>query len=154
MRFPYKVTLCYIFNEKSEVLLQKKARGFGVGNWNGPGGKVDAGETPEEGAIREVWEETGIKISKPEKAGVIEFVFIDNHDDNNYTHVFRALEWEGEPVDKGEGELRWFKIDEIPLAKMWDDDQYWLPGVLQGGKVHKRFYFDKNSKVVKQKDLS
>lgn len=118
-----------------------------MGNWNGPGGKVDLGETPEEGAIREVWEETGIKITKIEKAGELEFIFKNNYDSNNYTHVFRALEWSGEPEDKGEGELRWFEPDKIPLDKMWDDDQYWLPEVLSGAEVHKRFLFDNNSKV-------
>jgi 8-oxo-dGTP diphosphatase len=153
MKFPYIVNLTYIFNDKGEVLLQKKARGFGVGNWNGPGGKVELGETPAEGAIREVEEETGLRISKLEPAGEIEFVFDNNHDSNNYTYVYRALEWSGIPEDKGEGELKWFKIDEIPLDKMWDDDQYWLPDVLRGGHVHKRFHFNEDSKVIKNIDL-
>ena len=153
MKFPYITTIVYIFNNKGEVLLQKKARGFGAGNWNGPGGKIEAGETPEEGAKREVEEETGLIVDKLESAGEIEFVFKHNYDWNNYAHVFRALSWSGTPEDKGEGELKWFKIDEIPLDKMWDDDRYWLPGVLKGESVRKRFYFDENSKVKKQIDL-
>ena len=153
MKFPYITTIIYIFNDKGEVLLQKKARGFGVGNWNGPGGKTETEETPEEGAKREVKEETGLIVNKLEAAGTIEFIFKHNYDWNNYTHVFRAFDWAGTPEDKGEGELKWFKINKIPLDKMWDDDQYWLPNVLKGGHVNKRFYFDDNSKVVKQVDL-
>lgn len=153
MNFPYTVNLVYIFNDRGEVLLQKKARGFGAGNWNGPGGKVEPGETPAAGAMREVWEETDLKIRRLETAGELEFVFPHKEADNNYTYVFRALEWAGRPLDKGEGELRWWPINKIPLDNMWDDDRYWLPEVLAGGYVHKRFYFDVNSKVTKHIDL-
>lgn len=154
MKFPYTTTLCYIFNGKGEVLLQKKARGFGEGKWNGPGGKVDSGETPEATAIREVEEETEIKIKELEEAGVLEFVFTANQEANNYTYVYRAFKWEGEPKNTGEGKLKWFKKEEIPLAKMWDDDQYWLLTVLGGGSVYKRFYFDANGKVMKYYDIN
>ena len=152
-KFPYKVNICYIFNDKGEVLLQKKARGFGKGKWNGPGGKIEKGETPEMSTIREVREETDIKISRLEKAGEIEFIFTKDHGSNNYTHVYRAIEWQGEPRDRGEGELKWFKLDEIPLKQMWDDDKYWLPQVLAGGKVHMRFYFDEKGEVIRYNKL-
>ena len=151
--FPYIVNLCYIFNDRAQVLLQKKARGFGVGKWNGPGGKVEDGETPEQSVIREIEEETSIKLIKLEKAGVIEFIFTVKPESNNYSHIFRAVEWEGKPRNMGEGELKWFDIDKLPLDKMWDDDKYWLPGVLKGGSVHMRFYFDADGIVVKHEDL-
>ena len=149
MGFPYIVNLCYVFNKKGEVLLQHKSRGFGVGKWNGVGGKKEPEETIEESAIREVKEEADITMKKLEKMGELEFVFVGNEESNNYTHVFICRDWEGEPKDLGEGELKWFKIDEIPLDKMWDDDQYWLKSLLKGEYQHKRFYFDKNGKVIK-----
>lgn len=51
---PRKVlTLAFIRDlERGELLLGLKKRGFGEGNWNGFGGKVELGETIEEGAIR------------------------------------------------------------------------------------------------------
>ena len=49
-----------IFNEKGEVLLQKRADN---GYWGLPGGKVDIGESVAQGAIREVLEETGRAFS-------------------------------------------------------------------------------------------
>ncbi len=152
MNFPYIVNLNYILNDRGEVLLQKKARGFGKGNWNGPGGKLKPGEDPSESAKREVREETGIVIKDLEQRGEIEFIFPDQSI-NNYTYVFVAREWEGKPHDTGEGELKWFKIKELPLDKMWDDDHYWLPRLLAGEKIHTRFYFDANHKVSRFEEL-
>jgi len=153
MKFPYTTNVCYIINNKNQVLLQKKARGFGAGKWNGPGGKIESGETPEEGTIREVKEETNLDIRNLKKAGKIEFIFTENYDSNNYTYIFVCKDYEGNPKDMGEGELRWYNILEIPLEKMWDDDKYWLLQVLKGEKVSKRFYFDKNGIVIKQENI-
>lgn len=154
MHFPYKTTICYILNDKDEVLLQKKRRGFGQGKWNGPGGKIDPGESKEECAVREIREETGIKVIELEEKAYLEFIFPRGQEDsNNQTYVFVATKWQGEPEDKGEGELRWYKTSKLPLDKMWDDDQYWLPQVLAGEKMRKRFYFDEYGKVYKHEGI-
>jgi len=145
-KFPFIANLCYILNNNGEVLLQCKSRGFGAGKWNGPGGKQDPGETTEEAAIREVKEETDITVRNLKKMGELEFVFIDNEKSNFLTHVFICRDWEGSPKNLGEGGLKWFKIEEVPLDKMWDDDQYWLKPLLNGEYQHKRFYFDKDGK--------
>lgn len=152
MNFPYLANLNYILNDQGEVLLQKKARGFGQGNWNAPGGKLKKGESPEDSARREVLEETGIVIKELEQRGEIEFIFLDESI-NNYVYVFVAKEWAGEPKDGGEGELKWFKIEELPLDKMWDDDRYWLPQLLSGKRIHMRFYFDENNKINRFEEL-
>ena len=149
MKFPFIANLCYIFNERGEVLLQCKSRGFGAGKWNGPGGKQNKGETIEEATIREMKEETGVIVRNLKKMGELEFIFIDNEESNFLTHVFVCHDWAGSPKDLGEGELRWFKIDKVPLDKMWDDDQYWLKLLLKGEYQHKRFYFDNKGKVIK-----
>jgi 8-oxo-dGTP diphosphatase len=153
MNFPYLVNINYILNDRGEVLLQKKARGFGKGNWNGPGGKIKPDEDLKDSAKREVLEETGIIIKDLEQRGEIEFIFPDESI-NNHMYVFVAKEWEGEPEDKGEGELKWFKISNLPLDKMWDDDQYWLPRLLAGEYIHTRFYFDENNKIKKFEELA
>jgi 8-oxo-dGTP diphosphatase len=153
MEFPYITTICYLINKKGEVLLQNKARGFGQGKWNGPGGKVDPGETPEEAIIREVEEETGIKINKLIKRGEHEFIFPHDLSINNYTYIYISDNFEGEPENKGEGELRWYALDDIPLEKMWDDDRYWLKDALNGRQVDMRFYFNKDNKVEKFEEI-
>ncbi len=148
MNFFDKVNLCYIINKKGEVLLQYKKRGFGQDKWNGPGGKVDVGETAEESAIREVKEETGLIIKNPKKTAELEFIYDGKEVWHRYCDVFVCYEFAGEPKDKGEGELKWFKKEEIPLDKMWEDDKYWLIDVLNGKYVKMRFYFDKDEKLT------
>ena len=56
-----------VFNEAGEVLLQKRADN---GWWALPGGWVDPGESVEQGAVREVWEETGLRVSVKRLVGV------------------------------------------------------------------------------------
>jgi len=153
MNFPFIANLCYIFNDKGEVLLQCKSKGFGMGKWNGPGGKKKQDETIEESTIREIKEETDVDIKSLKKMGELEFIFVNNEASNFLTHVFVSPDWEGEPKDLGEGELKWFKIDEVPLEKMWDDDQYWLKNLLKGEYQHKRFYFDGNGKVLRYEKI-
>jgi len=55
-----EATLCEIVHG-GRLLLQRKSAGrFGEGKWNGPGGKVQPGETPLECVVREVRDETGL----------------------------------------------------------------------------------------------
>ncbi len=58
-----------------EILLAMKKRGFGVGKWNGAGGKVTDGETVEAAAIREFQEEIGVMIAPEDldACGLIHF---------------------------------------------------------------------------------
>ena len=59
--------------QDSKILLTMKKRGFGVGFWNGFGGKVKEGETIEAVAIRETEEESGIVVSKIKGRGILQF---------------------------------------------------------------------------------
>jgi len=68
--------LCYLINNHGEALLQFKRRGFGVGKWNGPGGKVETGEELEQAVIREVKEETGLEASDLKKWPSWSFIFM------------------------------------------------------------------------------
>lgn len=72
-----QTTLVFVFNEKNQILLAMKKRGFGEGKWNGAGGKVEEGETIVQAASRELMEETGINIApdKLEARGVLHFHF-------------------------------------------------------------------------------
>lgn len=148
MKFSCTTNLCYIINERGEVLLQFKKRGFGQGKWNGPGGKIEPGEILEESVKREVKEETGITVKNLKKRGELEFVFKGKEEWNNHCHVFVCDEFEGEPRDRGEGKLQWFKPEELPFDKMWADDRHWLPSVLEGKYVKKRFYFDQTGNLL------
>lgn len=60
------VAACALIDVDGRVLLQRRPEGKALaGLWEFPGGKVEAGERPEEALIREMSEELGITISEP-----------------------------------------------------------------------------------------
>lgn len=138
MRNPLNLTLCVVLKGKN-VLLGMKKRGFGKGNWNGFGGKIEPGETIEQAAIRECKEEAGITVAKIEERGKLIFTF-ENNNDVLHVHVFVVLQFEGEPTESEEMKPDWFSQDKIPYALMWPDDIHWLPRVLAGKSVYARFH--------------
>lgn len=52
-----------VVDGRGRLLLRKSAGGFDGTGWNFPKGRPNAGETPEQAALREVWEETGVKAT-------------------------------------------------------------------------------------------
>jgi len=132
-----------------EILLGFKKRGFGAGRWNGFGGKVKDGETVEEAARREVKEEAGVIISEIKKLAV-NYFFFPSDPLPLEVHVFLSPSFSGVPVETEEMAPRWFKIDEIPFDKMWDDDKHWLPELLAGKKMENFFWFDDADRVVRK----
>jgi len=144
-------TLCYpIINER--VLLAKKKRGFGAGKLNGPGGKVEPGESIEDACRREVYEEVGITCLKLENRGTVDFIFTSKPEWNQICHIFVATEISGEPTESDEMFPAWHHLDQIPYQDMWEDDPYWLPDVLAGGATSSKFYFDADNKLIKPQD--
>lgn len=145
---PIIATVCHILKGE-RLLLQKKSKGlFGADKWNGVGGKLKQNETPEEGAKREVFEETGLKILNPEFHGILSFYFGDRKEPDWIVYVFSAKALEGKPRPSEEGLLRWFALKEIPYDEMWQDDRHWLPLLLRGNKFEGSFYFDKEGKEL------
>ena len=143
-----EATLCAIIRD-GRILLQRKAAGrFGEGKWNGAGGKLKPGEDPVDGVIREVLEETGLRIREPRRHGLLDHYFGDRSAPAWSVHVFSATEFEGEPVGGEEGELRWFAVGEIPYGEMWEDDVHWLPLLLGGRDFDGAFYFNEDASVL------
>lgn len=132
-----------------EILLGHKKRGIGKGYWNGPGGKIEPGETVEQGMIRECQEEIGVTPTTYEK--VAHLIFDIGIPDGEPLHIdayaFIATEWEGEPIETEELVPKWFKLAEIPYKQMWQDDVMWLPLVLWGKKLEAEFTFDEKEQV-------
>ncbi|CAO3654247.1 unnamed protein product [Mucor hiemalis] len=74
-----QLTLVLVIDEKEEkMLLGMKKRGFGAGKFNGFGGKVEPGESIEEGARRELLEEAEIEAVDMTKIGINLFAFTDD----------------------------------------------------------------------------
>ena len=57
-------------------------------------------------------------------------------------YIFRVTDFTGELQPNDEGELRWWKIDEIPYDQMWQDDIHWLPLLIDGKKFSGAFWFN------------
>lgn len=113
-----------------EILLIRKKRGLGAGKINGPGGRIEPGETAEEAAIRETHEEVGLLARNLTEAGCLHFQFTDGH--SIHCTVFSSHEWEGRWIETDEAVPLWTPLDRIPLEEMWPDDRYWIPLLLRG----------------------
>ena len=145
-------TLCYPIVH-GRVLLAMKKRGFGVGYWNGPGGKIEAGETALEACIRETKEEVGIDVAGLVYRGTVEFDFAGKPEWNNRCEVFVSEMVMGEAKESEEMLPQWFEFDAVPYDRMWEDDRIWLPTVLRGGTVSSRFYFDGSGHLLRHEVL-
>ena len=142
-----QATLCLLI-KNDKVLLAMKMRGFGVGRWNGTGGKVKKGEKIVEAAIRETKEEIGVDIKNLEKVGLFHFTFLNKSEWNQDVTLFLVKDWIGEPAESEEMAPKWFSFDEIPYDKMWSDDIHWMSLVLQGKKLEADFVFGEGDKLL------
>ena len=122
------------------MLLIHKKRGLGAGKINGPGGRLEPGETALEAVIREVQEELCVTPRDPQQRGELHFQFTDGY--ALHCTVFVAEGCEGEPAETDEAIPLWVRRDEIPYEKMWADDRHWLPGVLEGRNFRGYFEFE------------
>jgi len=134
-----RANLCFIVKE-GRVLLIRKKRGLGAGKINGPGGKLEPGETALDSAIRELREEIGVTVRQVEERGVLQFQFVDGY--SLHCVVFVAFDYEGELIETEEATPMWFAFGDIPFDEMWADDRHWLPETLAGGSFDAWFVFD------------
>ena len=123
-----------------QILLIRKKRGLGAGKINGPGGRLETGETFEACAVRELHEELGITPLELVKLGEHRFHFVDGY--STFVYVYRASGLEGTPVETDEATPLWVELDAIPFDEMWEDDRYWLPLVIEGKRFSGNWIFD------------
>lgn len=134
----FDATLLYVVRG-DEILLIHKKRGIGAGKLNGAGGKVDAGETPLEAAVREFEEELLARPIEPRQLGQVAFDVVAGV--SILIHVFRADALEGDPTETDEAVPFWAPLDDIPYDRMWEDDRYWLPLLLDNRTFEARAQF-------------
>jgi 8-oxo-dGTP diphosphatase len=134
-----RATLLFVVRD-GRILLIRKKRGLGAGKINGPGGKLDPGEAPLAGAIREVEEEIGVTPTRVEQRGEIRFQFTDGL--SLLGLVFLARDCEGELRETDEAAPFWTPVERIPWSEMWADDVHWMPSLLAGRKFSGRALFD------------
>jgi 8-oxo-dGTP diphosphatase len=142
-------TLVFVVRD-GQVLLIRKKRGLGAGKINGPGGRLEAGESPLDCAVREVQEELRTTPTGLEMCGENRFQFVDGY--SIHVYVFRASGCDGEPEETEEAAPIWAPIGRIPYREMWEDDELWLPLLLRGSRFSGRFIFDGDAMLDYQID--
>ncbi len=120
-------TLCYINNGQQTLMLHriKKENDMHKGKWNGLGGKLKNGESPEECVIREVKEESGLTIIKPSIKGIITFPAFDEIDDW-MVFVFTSNQYTGSLIECDEGVLDWISNENIYNLNLWEGDKIFM----------------------------
>ena len=128
-----RTSLCYIFNNDRVLLLyrNKKENDPNEGKWIGVGGKLEEGETPQECALREVYEETGIRLETIMQRGLIRFVS-EMWDDEEMNLFSAELSDEPELKECNEGRLAWIDAGKVMDLPMWEGDRYFLKPLLEG----------------------
>ena len=134
-----RATLLFIVRD-SQILLINKKTGLGAGKINGPGGRIDPGESAYDCAIREVEEELCVTPTGVRMAGELYFQFIDGY--SLHGSVYTASGFEGELCETSEAAPLWTQVDRIPYDRMWADDRLWLPLMLEGKRFQGFFIFD------------
>ena len=151
-----ETTLCYIFRGEEVLMLyrNKKTEDANRGKWIGVGGKLENGETPEQCLLREVFEETGLKLTSYRKCGEIRFI-LDAWEDE-ITYLYTADGFEGEPEPKAfdceEGRLEWIPRDRILELNLWEGDRVFLKDMLQGRDVNLTLHYDIADNLIEIKN--
>lgn len=119
-------TICYIDNGKELLLMHrnKKENDVHEGKWISVGGKLEAGESPDECAIREIFEETHLRVCEMSFRGVITFPNFTPETDW-YTFVFKVTKFEGQLIsdeESREGTLEWVPYDQVLEKPTWEGD--------------------------------
>lgn len=144
-----KATTCLLRRE-NQILLAMKKRGFGVGKWNGVGGKQQGDEDIDTTAIREVEEEIKVKIDPQdlEKVAAFKFYFPYKPEWNMEVYFYFCYKWQGKPEETEEMKPQWYDLDKLPHDQMWEDYIHWLPRVLRGEKLEGEIYFNEDNNTL------
>ena len=136
----------------------KKPQDPNEGKWLGIGGKVEPGETPVEANIREVWEETGIRLEADDCRLHGNIRFINTIYEDEEIWLFSAEVPENtEIIDCNEGELHWIDMDKVMELNMWEGDRQFLAPLLNGRTdINMTLYYegDELVKTVDHADTS
>ena len=119
-------TLCYLERNGNYLMLHrtKKINDENHDKWIGVGGKFEDGESPEDCMRREVWEETGLTVTKFRYRGIV--TFVSDVYPCEYMHLFTCTDWMGEQKECDEGDLEWISKQDLYNLTLWEGDRIFL----------------------------
>jgi 8-oxo-dGTP diphosphatase len=124
-------TLCYMEKDGCYLMMHRvrKKQDVNAGKWIGVGGHFEENESPEECLVREVREETGLRLETWRFRGIV--TFMAKGWPTEYMCLFTADAPEGEVLDCEEGELCWIPKGEIMNLNLWEGDRIFLRFLLE-----------------------
>lgn len=126
-KFPMRnTTLCYLEQDDAYLMLHRvtKKNDLNHDKWIGVGGKFEDGESPEDCALRETREETGLTLTRWRYRGLV--TFVSDRYETEYMHLFTADGWTGTPKECDEGELAWIGKHALAALQQWEGDRIFL----------------------------
>jgi 8-oxo-dGTP diphosphatase len=110
-----------------------------------PGGKFEAGETPEECVIREIYEESGLSIHNPNLCSLLMFPKFKG--DDWYVFVYTASDFTGELIDSPEGKLEWIPDEKVLGLNLWESDHIFMRWIREGKFFSAKFDYKGNKMI-------
>jgi len=146
-------TLCYLKMDGKTLMIHriKKENDMHHGKWNGLGGKLNPGESPEDCVIREVREESGLIIRDPLLKGFLTFPRFAN-DEDWYAFVYVARKIEGQLIESEEGVLKWIDDEHLLNLDLWEGDLIFLPWLERPGIFSGKFIY-REGKLVEHSEV-
>ena len=141
-------TLCYIKKDGKTLMLHrtKNKNDIHEGKWVGVGGKIEKGESPEECAVREVFEETGLKAEELKLRGLLTFPDFNNSEDW-YGYLYVVEKFSGEIIESPEGDLKWVEDSKLFELDMWEGDELFMRWMMEDRMFSAKFVYDENEKM-------
>jgi len=119
-------SLCYVFRGDEVLMLHriKKKNDLNHDKWVGLGGKFEEGESPEDCVLREVREETGLRLTSWRYRGIV--TFVSDRYGTEWMHLFTADAFEGELGECDEGDPVWIPRNRLHELPQWEGDRIFL----------------------------
>jgi mutator protein MutT len=143
-------TLAVIVQDEKVLLGYKKKGEIGTGTLNGPGGKVEEGETPVQCVIRETQEEVGITLTEKHLAHLGTITFFAGGTPDFKVLIFYTTVFSGEPQETKDMIPGWYPIDNLPFDKMLESDREWFAKIAKGERCSARVYYRERAKVFER----